>query len=257
LQISFQKQSDGARKAVVRAKGTNENEKSVYLRGLPVDFYFSKGNIQSFIEKDSTDNDGNAVLIITNKVPADSEGKINITAKTEGSNNYAPAEVSGSVKDANLTLSVNADSSAKSLMAKIVQVDTNGTSVPLKDIEVTFYLRRLFGLMKLGDDAVTTDANGIALVEVPVNLKGDSEGMITIVARIEDNDIYGNIESVVSAKLGIPVPAENNPLPRAFYSARVPIWMLISFIFIIIGISCTILFVLYQLYRIKKEKPSE
>ena len=163
-------------------------------------------------------------------------------------------EISGSIKEASILLSTTIADTIKSISASVTQVDANGNSTPLKDVDVTFYVKRMFGLMKLGEDAtVTTDENGKANINFPENIKGDAEGTVTILARIENDESYGTVETKTLEKWGIPVVPDNNSFPRALWGIKAPLWMLISFLAAVSGICFTLLYVFYQLYKIKNE----
>jgi hypothetical protein len=254
LQVSFFKGSDSVRTAVVKAKETDENKKLIDVAGLAINFYAPDHDTLLFIQKVITDEQGAATLVISKKIPVDTEGGMNIIAKVENNADYADAEISGSIKEAFILLNTTMTDTIKSINASVTQVDANGNASPLKDVDVTFYVKRMFGLMKLGEDAtVSTDENGIAHIIFPENIKGDAEGTVTILARIENDENYGTVETKVLEKWGVPVVLENNPFPRAMWGIKAPLWMLFSFLGAVSGICFTLIYVFYQLYKIKNE----
>lgn len=254
LQVSFYKGSDCVRTAVVRVEESDENKMLNDVAGVAINFYAPDHDTLIFIQKIITDEQGTATLVISKKIPVDSEGKMNIIAKIENNTDYADTEISGSIKEASIFLKTTISDTIKLIIASVTQVDANGNSTPLKDIDVTFYVKRMFGLMKLGEDAtITTDENGKANVNFPGNIKGDAQGTITILARIENDENFGTVETKALEKWGEPVAAENNPFPRTLWGLKAPLWMLISFLAAVSGISVTLIYVLYQLYKIKTE----
>jgi hypothetical protein len=254
LQILFFKGSDSARTAVVRVKESDENKKLINVTGVAVNFYTQDHDTLLFLQKVMTDEQGTATLVISKKIPVDAEGKMNILAKIENNADYADAEISGSIKEASILLHETVADTIKSINAVVNQVDADGKSTPLKDVDVTFYVKRMFGLMKLGEDAtVTTNENGTATINFPANIKGDAEGTVIILARIENDENYGTVETKTLEKWGVPVAMENNPFPRTLWGFKAPLWMLISFLAAVSGITITLMYVGYQLYKIKTE----
>jgi hypothetical protein len=254
LQISFYKGADSVRTAVVKVKESDENKKLNDVAGVAISFYAQDHGTSLFIQKVMTDEHGTAVMVISKKIPVDTEGEMNIIAKIENNADYADVEISGSTKEAGILLNATMEDTIKSINATVTRVDAGGNSTPLKDIDVTFYVQRMFGLMKLGEDAtVTTDENGIASINFPENIKGDAEGTVTLLARIENDENYGTVEAKAQEKWGVPVVLENNPIPRTLWGFKAPLWMLFSFLAAVSGISFTLIYVFYQLYKIKNE----
>jgi hypothetical protein len=254
LQVLFYKGTDSVRTAVVKVKESDENKKLIDVRGVIINFYSPDKDTLLIIQKVPTDDKGSAAIVLSKRIKLDAEGKINIVAKIENNADYADAEISGSVKEANIILTTTTADSIKSINAEVTQVDAYGSSTPLKDVDVTFYVKRMFGLMKLSDDAtVTTDENGMANINFPANIKGDAEGTVTILARIENDENYGTVETKALEKWGVSVVPENNLFPRTIWGIKAPLWMLITFLAVLSGICITLFYVLYQLYKIKNE----
>ena len=67
------------------------------------------------------------------------------------------------------------------------------------------YVKKSFGLLPIEGDNLTTDENGEATVNFPADLPGDASGNVTVIAKVEDNDELGNLETAKSVKWGSPV----------------------------------------------------
>jgi hypothetical protein len=254
MQLTFFKGRDGIRTAKVQVKESDANKKLIDVTGVSIGFYVRKNDTVLFLQKVPTDGKGAATLVIAKSIPVDADGKINIIAKIENDAAYADAEIAGSVQDAGIILTTAVADTTRSLSARVTRIDAGGNHVPLKDMDVIFYVKRMFGLMKLGEDAtVTTDENGLAGIAFPGKIKGDADGTITLLARVENDENYGTVEAGTVQKWGVPVAMVNNPFPRTLWGIRTPLWMLISFLAAISGIYLTLFYVLYQLYRIKNE----
>jgi hypothetical protein len=106
--------------------------------------------------------------------------------------------------------------------------------------------------MPLGEEATaTTDDQGMATFNFPDGINGDEIGKIVIVARIIDNDVYGNIETNASTSWGNRLVIEKNPFPRALWEPRAPISLIATFCVIFGGIWFTYGFVFYLLVKIE------
>ena len=127
---------------------------------------------------------------------------------------------------------------------------------PAKDVDVKFYAKRMFSLLPLGK-AVTTDEQGMASINFPTTLPGNKEGMVTIIAKVEDNDTYGSLEAKDSVKWGKVVSFEEGDFANRSLSAsrdKAPMYLIIASNSIIIGIWGTLVFVTFQLFRIKRAR---
>ena len=123
------------------------------------------------------------------------------------------------------------------------------TAKSLQKVELTFYVQRMFGLMKTG--TATTDSTGIATIEFGKNTRADETGKVIFIAKVEDNDVMNDKIIQLSLKADLP-HGLNKPMPRAMIGRYAPWWLFITFTIIVGIISLLFLYVLYLVYRIKK-----
>lgn len=125
--------------------------------------------------------------------------------------------------------------------------------VPAPDVSVKLYVKRLFGLLPVGDEA-TTDENGMASIEFPKDIPGDEKNILEVVAKIEDDENYGTIEASSTVNWGIPKKMVGNISERSLAGSRsnAPIYFIVVSNLIIIGIWGTLLYVVLQVFKIKK-----
>ena len=134
------------------------------------------------------------------------------------------------------------------LVISVVKKDT----IPLKGSEGLLFVKRYFGNLQIGNATKTND-KGIATFNFPKNIPGDKEGNLELIARIND-DVYGEIITSKKIKIGIPT---NNPgltEKRAMWNveAKAPIWILVTFFSIVVGVWITIAYIILNIFRIKK-----
>jgi hypothetical protein len=126
---------------------------------------------------------------------------------------------------------------------------------PVAEIEVHFYVQRMYSLLPIGK-AIETDSNGEAVANFPLDLPGDKNGNIVAIAKIEDDDNYGTVEARSEVKWGILPNNEADVWNNRSLSAsrdKAPMILIIVSNLIIAFIWGTILYVVFQIFRIRKE----
>jgi hypothetical protein len=125
--------------------------------------------------------------------------------------------------------------------------------MPVDSTTLGVYVKRLFSALKLGEG--TTNASGETTIEIPNDLPGDAKGNLTLLARLDENETYGNLEASVVQQWGTPVSDEVKELPRALWSSHPPIWMLVTFVVLMSTVWGHYLVIIIQLFRLRKEEP--
>lgn len=138
-----------------------------------------------------------------------------------------------------------------------VQKYENGEWLPADEVEMRVGVHRLGGILSANEDATfTTDSSGIIKVDFKRDsLPGDQKGNIVLVAKVEDNDQYGNLVIEKTVPWGVAVKQDDNFFShRSLWSTRfkTPVWLLIMAYSIVIGVWGTIFYLILQLVKIKK-----
>jgi len=128
-------------------------------------------------------------------------------------------------------------------------VTDSATTKPLQNVELTFFVQRMFGVMKVGN--ATTDTTGIATTEFLKNIRADENGKVILITKVEDNDVMNDkvMQMTMNPDLA---HAQNKPVPRAMIGHYAPWWLVITFTLIIGTVSFVFVYILYLIYRIKK-----
>jgi len=168
-----------------------------------------------------------------------------------GGNGSDKVESEDSFNGTNLKILVNFDQVNLEVSAN-VQGDKDGNTIPANGVRVGFFVKRNFGMLPIGG-AVTTDANGVAKVNFPKDLPGDSIGNYDIVIKLIDEDIYGKVEYKETVAWGENFVYENPLDHRAMWGNRTnaPIWLLLSYFGIVIAVWLTIVWVVLQMMKLK------
>lgn len=152
-----------------------------------------------------------------------------------------------------VTIEIATGDEIKSITAFVHSNDP--TNLPFQEVDVSFYIKREFGLMRIGQSSNPTGADGKVKEVFPENIIGDMEGNVTILAKVENSFIYNDAETEVVRKWGDQlVPDDEKFNRRALWGSRdkSPVWLLLVANGIIAGIWGVILYVIYNLFRIKK-----
>ena len=221
---------------------------------LKVTFIQTIGDVEKELGFVITDKFGKAIFTLKgDSIKTDAEGKLNFKAVFAGNKQMDPAEGEVSIKRARLEITPVKEDSLLSVQVKLIDIGT-GTETAVPETVVGIYVHRFFNPLKLGEG--TTDASGEATVEFPNNLPGNAKGNITLMAMLLENETYGNLETSVAQKWGVPVSDKLNELPRALWSPHPPLWMLITFIIMVVVVWGHYLVIIIQLFRLRKEEPA-
>ncbi len=202
-----------------------------------------------------TDRDGKAVYNVqANAVATDKEGKLHYKAVFAGNKAMEPAEEELTIKRALIILTPIKADSLFSVQAKLVDVGS-GTVIAIPEAALGVFVKRSFNSLKVGEG--TTDVNGEATIEIAGNLPGDDKGNITLQARLDENELYGNLETSVVQQWGVPVSVMQQKFPRSLWSTQPPLWMLITFIILIAVVWGHYLVIIFELFRLRKEQPKD
>lgn len=157
-------------------------------------------------------------------------------------------------KPKDVKLEVATGDEIKTITAAVLTGDS--LKQPLSEVDVHFYVKTDFGLMNIGESSNYTDTDGKVKVLFPENIIGDTEGNVNLVVKIENNFLYNDTETLVQKKWGKPLVSHEDEFSgRSLWGARdkSPVWLLILANGILFVVWAVIVFVIINLFRIKKE----
>ncbi len=152
--------------------------------------------------------------------------------------------------NANLKMSIN--DSDKTIKVTATVTDDNGSINAAANTKINFYVKRIFGNMPVSED-IKTNEDGIAVFKFPDDIPGDEKGKIKIIAGFEDTDRYGKNTETAEVTWGKVLHYENPNLKRTLWGSnkRVPVWLLITYLSVTLGVWFVIFYVAFQITRIK------
>lgn len=199
-----------------------------------------------------TDKRGTAVYTVKEADAApNKEGKVHFKAVFAGNKSMEAAEEELTFRRARLEMTPVKGDSTLSVSVKLVDLGS-GTPTPVDSATVGVFVHRLFNPLKLGEGITE---NGEALVEIPAKLPGDAKGNINLLAKLDENETYGNLETSLVQPWGVVVSDLNKELPRALWSPHPPLWMIITFAILVTVVWGHYIVIIYELFRLRKEEP--
>ncbi len=177
-----------------------------------------------------------------------------ITAYIRSFDSNAKELIVGTLDIPEIKMGLSINQPSKEVIAKVEEVKTDGQMATVENAEVAFFVKRMFGKMKLG--TATTNLSGEAKIKLPSNLSGTETGELELVAEMADVGSYGEVAQSLSAPVGRKAQVENLLTENSLWgpAANTPLWLIFSFFGCLILTFLVIIYVLVGMFRLKKMK---
>ncbi len=259
LKVSYVKSNDS--RSVKVHVSRKENKKSVGCDSVSVSLYFDEvkakeaNDITGLLATLVTDENGDAEFKLTdkfNKAIAD-RWKYTFIASIENDKRYKNAEEEVTISDASITLTFDLKDSVKTVTAKLSGRNDTTADLPINKASVKFYVKRSFSLLPIGADGLSTNKKGIVTAEIPNDIMADTNGKITVIARIEEHAKFATVEGRKDIEWKTPRIA-SEVQGRSLWSVgkNAPVPLVVGSCFIVFLVWGVIFYLFYQLIRIKK-----
>lgn len=234
-------------------------EKKLYpVSGMAFSVYLDSAEDSLLIGKVKTNDAGDATIAIPAALKAqwDAAPKHTLICTSAATKEYNESEQEIEITQAKLLLDTTNDGEARSMVATLMEKTDNGW-IPVKETDIKIGVKRLGGILTAGtDETYATDETGAATVVFErERLPGDKNGNLTLAAKLEDNDIYGNLVTEMNAKWGVkPVYNNDDFSNRSLWATRTkaPYWLLLLANSIIVVVWGVIIYLAFQIVKIKK-----
>ncbi|MGZ3852139.1 MAG: hypothetical protein ACXVBJ_09515 [Flavisolibacter sp.] len=239
------------------------NNKLQPLKDLSVKLYLDSLGAANLIGEIKTDEGGQGQALIPPALKtlwSSSPGhKFIAVAKPDAKSEETTTELE--IAKAKIELDTLNTDGSRSVTAKVFSFN-NGEWIPSKGVEVKIGVERLGGSLKIGDEETyTTDSLGqvsgdFKLDSLPSN---DAKGDIVLLARVEDNDQFGDLSIEKTVPWGRWYQHVNTFGQRSLSAARfrAPLWLLFMAYSIVTAVWGVIIYLLVQLYRMKRLQGEE
>lgn len=234
------------------AKGRYKEERSyIPLTSQEFEFYAYIEGEEQVLGNSSTDNKGFARLDIKSLDgwDLDEDSYYTIGVNYEGSEQYKDNFEEYSFKRAKVKVETD-DSEDKSIDVQIVEI-IEGEEIPVEDIEIAVAVPMMFSDLIIGSEY--TDEDGMVSMTFPDDLPGDENGNISFIAKTIDADDYGVVTQSLNKVWGKP-KATVIEESRSLWTPDAPLWMVVTFSVLIIGVWGHFIYIIYELVKVKNEE---
>ncbi len=223
------------------------------VSNAPISLEVDMGDSTLFLTDVITNVEGSANLLVESgyTFPADEEGITTILASFNGNDTLRSASTDIEIKDVFLEISFDIEDSVKILTVQANEFNSEGELIPVEELDINIGVQRLYSILPI--DEIETDENGIGILEFPDDIPGDSAGLITVLARIDEHDYFGNVTKSASVNWGTPVSYEVKRLPRQLFTDEAPLWMIIGVFIALVGAWYHFGLSVYKLVKLKNE----
>jgi len=233
---------------------TKVNGKFQNVGGIALKLFLNKDSAGNLIEKVITNEQGEA----TSMIPAGmsklwkASVKHTFLASFYGDKKFDAATGDLTVGRAKILIDAGSD---KTVTASVFEMKDTSWA-PVKGVDVVLAVRRLGADLPINEKPTfTTDSTGKASGDFKRDsIPGDAKGNIILVAKIVDNDQYGNLSIEKKVPWGgkfVPVNLFNE---RTLFAtrAKAPIWLILMATSIIIAVWGVLIMLVLNLFRIRK-----
>lgn len=237
-------------KAVVSVK---HEDGAKFLMNAPVDFSYANPDADVSIGQAKTDFKGTAILKVpaANNYTRDEAQLITFKASYAGNDKYESSDGEFPVKPSKLTISFYEEDSVKYVKVEGIQYEAGGKTTPLGGVDVAIAIPKMFSMLKVAQ--ISLDSTGIGRTEFPTDIIGDSLGNLTVVAAIDEHEVYGYVQAKGTNSWGLHKHLISPDRPsRELWTPIAPLWMIITLIIMLAGVWGHYVYAVVQLVMIKK-----
>lgn len=225
------------------------------IQNLKVKIYLDDETVESnLIESVTTNYMGKAVVFIPTKFKDQwNQSSIHkFIAVTDSINEIGIRQTETEITISRLKVDTLEDAEMRTLVVTFEELKEKQW-VPVKDVEIKLGIQRLGSLLAIGEEpSVTTDSTGKASMEFAIDsLPGDQNGILTLAAKVEDHELYGNLESYTSANWGKKLNSVSHFNNRSLWATgdKIPIWLLSIACFVIFSVWGTLIYLVFRLFK--------
>ena len=248
IQLQYFKNTDDQR-ILQTALTYSKNRMELPLPGMEITF-FKGGDKKESIATILTDNKGIAMFELSSEMKLNTErdGMWAFSSEFKGNDTIEAGTSEITVKDVRLEMILSVVDSIKTITVNAF-VNENGAEKPVSGEAVKVYVPRMFSFLPISE--LTLDDAGTASVEFPSDLPGDKDGNVTIIAKFEENMVFGNVEKRETLLWGLPTDYSVPKTHRALWTKTAPKWMIYTLSVLLAGVWGHYIFALVSLIRIR------
>ena len=224
-------------------------------QGKTYEIYLDSSAENNFIGKVTTNEQGIAKTIIPPSLATQWNTSPKHTFIVKEGNEEVLSDYA--ITKAKISLDTSTVDGVKNIKASVMQLNEGNEWVPVPEVDVAIGIKRMNSILPAGDDPTyPTDSTGTATAELKKDsLPGDEKGNLVIAAKVEDNDIVGNLRVEETVPWGVRTEIDQSFFKqRTLWSTRfrTPFWLLFTVYAIVIGVWGTLIYMVFNLVKIGK-----
>jgi len=224
------------------------------IPGINVSFFITNDSSGNLLGKSVTNDKGEAFLLIppTAKEQWNKSAKQTFVVVSQASKLYDETKASSDITKAKVKIDTTDD---RKITATVLELKDTAW-VPAKGVDLKIAIKRLDGDLNVNEtQTFTTDSTGSITAEFKRDsIPGDINGNITLIAKVEDNDTYGNLSTEKIVPWGSKFQYVSNFDERTLFARRgkFPIWLGVIAYSIIIVVWGILISLIFDIVKIKK-----
>jgi len=224
------------------------------VKGAKLRLYLDKDSAACLAGDLVTDNKGDAFTTLkpSLKEQWNSHPAHTFIAISEGDALYAPSRTETAITPARLKIDTG---DGRTIIVSMTEYK-EGQWTPVKAADIKVAIKRSGSDLAVSDkESFPTDSTGRITAEFKRDgLPGDPNGGLILIAKVEDNDTYGNLQVERSVPWGSVINHKSIFNDRSLWAARfkTPIWLLFMEYFIFFSVWSVLIYLMFQIGKIKK-----
>lgn len=233
----------------------------VSVPGVEINFYMDSISNESNLGNAVTGDDGTAVYLLPETLRKMMLKKHDFLfiAAVENNERFQDKDADIEIQNSFIEVTFEEEDSVLALKVFFGTPDSIGNMIPVEDVELNIYVKRLFGMLPVLEDAEYTDENGELTVMFPDDIPGDEKGNLKIIVQAEEHELFGTVKSIKERNWGTILKADPADVKKTLWStnANAPYSLIITITSIVVGIWGIVGYVIYLLFKIRNiGKPS-
>lgn len=253
LSISYFNSNNHTQYLIAHAKSKIDG-KFQMIPNIHLSFYIATEDPANLLGKAVTNEKGDALLFIPPNAKEEwkKSAKVSFLIVSQKSKDFDEAKGNVEITKAKIQIDTSAD---KKITATLLELkDTVWT--PVKAVDVKIAIKRLDADLNVAETPTyATDSLGIASADfIRDSLPGDSKGNITLIAKVEDNDLYGNLSSEKLVPWGKSIKYYTEFDKRTLFARRgkSPLWLELLAYSIVVAVWGVLIYLFGQIKKMKK-----
>jgi len=252
LTLGYYNNNNQVQYLTARAK-TKIDGKFKMVAGIHLNFYITAEVPANFLGKAITNDKGDATVLIPPSAKEEwlKSAKQSFIIVSDLSKLYDVTKATADITKAKLKIDTAED---KKITVTFMELKDSVWST-VKGVDVKIAVKRMDGDLNISETPTyTTDSLGMVSADFKRDsLPGDVKGNLVLIAKVEDNDSYGNLSAEKSVQWGSAFSYVSDFDNRSLFArrGRSPIWLELVAYSIIAGVWVILVYLFFQIRKLK------